>query len=164
VDAPLPLPSTSRATLIATGIAAAEAVVIVVAAVALFGGKVVHHVRNAAVDHALAAPKRTLAAAPSHARLTRAQTSVLVLNGNGQAGAAETAAARVKDRGYTIGGVGNAPRSDYATTLVMYRPGLRGEALRLRHDLHGGVVTPLDGMRPRDLLGAHLVLVLGGAS
>ena len=161
MDAPLLLPTRSRATLIVVAIAAAEAVVIVVGALTLFGGRVVHHVRDAAVERALAAPKRTLAAAPARARLTRAQTSVLVLNGNGRAGAASAAASTLRARGYRIGSVGNAPRSDYPTTIVMYRPGFRPEGIRLAHDLHLRAVGPLDGMRTQDLMGAHLALVLG---
>jgi LytR cell envelope-related transcriptional attenuator len=165
VDAPLTLPPAlarwHRATLVAVGIAVAEGIVIVVAGALLLGPKLVHHVKNAAIDAAAAAPRQSIAPPPAHARLARADTSVLVLNGNGRVGAAQTAAGEVKARGYTIGGVGNAPRSDYSRTLVMYRPGFRGEAIRLRHDLHRGLVSPLDGMSTRALMGAHLVLVLG---
>ena len=165
MDAPLTLPPAlarwQRATLIAAAIAVAEAIVIVVAAIVLLGPKVVHGVKNAAIDAAAAAPKQSLAPPPAHARLPREDTSVLVLNGNGRVGAAQAAADEVKAHGYTIGGVGNAPRSDYTRTLVMYRPGFRGEAIRLRHDLHRGIVSPLDGMSRRALMGAHLVLVLG---
>jgi hypothetical protein len=43
----------------------------------------------------------------------------------------------------------------------MYRTGYRGEALRLARDLKLKVVGPLDGVRPKELMGAHLALVLG---
>ncbi len=43
----------------------------------------------------------------------------------------------------------------------MFRPGYAAEGRRLAHDLHVGVARPLDGMRPSQLLGAHLVLILG---
>lgn len=161
--APLELARRRRATVIAVGIAAAEALLIVVASAVLFGGRLVHHVREAAVKRALAAPRQALAPPPAHAQLPRSRTSVMILNGNGRTGAAQTAADRVKAHGYTIGGVGNAPRSDYGRTLVMYRPGFRGEAARLRHDLRSGRVAPLDGMRVGELMGAHVVLVLGGS-
>ena len=165
MDAPLTLPPPfarwQRATLIAAAIAAAEGIVIIVAGAVLLGPKLVHHVKNAAIDAAAAAPRQSLAPPPVHARLSRADTSVLVLNGNGRAGAAQAGADEVKAHGYTIGGVGNAPRSDYARTLVMYRPGFRAEAIRLRHDLGRGHVAPLDGVSKRGLMGAHLVLVLG---
>ena len=51
---------------------------------------------------------------------------MLVLNGNGVQGAAAEAASLVKARGYTVKDVGNAPRTGYARTIVMYRPGFGG--------------------------------------
>jgi hypothetical protein len=44
----------------------------------------------------------------------------------------------------------------------MYRKGYEGEAIRLAHDLHIRRVTPLDGLKLRDLQGAHLALIIGG--
>ena len=84
----------------------------------------------------------------------------MVLNGNGVSGAAHEAASRVGERGYGIGEVGNAKRTDYMRSVVMYRPGNRGEALRLARDLRIKIVGPLDGLGVRDLLGAHVVLVI----
>ena len=104
--------------------------------------------------------KTTKAAAP--AQLPRRKVTVVVLNGNGRQGAAATAASRVSRRGYRIGLVANAPSHDYATSLVMYRPGFRGEASRLARDLGVKVVSPLDGVRPSQLHGAQAVLILGG--
>jgi hypothetical protein len=162
--APLELARWRRATVVAVAVAAAEALLIVVVGAIVFGPRLLHHVRDAAVEHALAGPKQTLAPPPrAHAQLPRAQTSVMVLNGNGRTGAAQVAADQVKRHGYTIGSVGNAPSSDYAKTLIMYRRGFRGEAIRLRKDLRRGRVAPLDGLQPRDLMGAHLVLVLGAS-
>jgi hypothetical protein len=43
----------------------------------------------------------------------------------------------------------------------MYRRGYQAEGIRLGHDLHVRLVTPLDGMRAGALMGAHLVLVVG---
>ena len=58
-----------------------------------------------------------------------------------------------------------APRTrngtDYATTVVMYRPAYRGDALRLAHVLGVKVVGPLDGLAPAALHGAQLVILLG---
>lgn len=96
------------------------------------------------------------------ATLSRGKVSVMILNGNGRTGAASAAAARVKGRGYRVGTVGNAPRQDYPRSLVMYRRGFAGEGARLAKDLGITVVGPLDGMRPRQLKGAHAVVVLGG--
>jgi hypothetical protein len=61
-----------------------------------------------------------------------------------------------------VGEVGNAPRSGYGRSVVMYRAGRRPEALRLARDLQIRLVSPLDGLRPRDLLGAQLAVVVGG--
>ena len=63
--------------------------------------------------------------------------------------------------GYTIGTVGNAPRSDFTRTLVMYRRGYQPEAMRLARDLNLKIVGPLDGLRPADMLGAHVALIVG---
>lgn len=106
--------------------------------------------------------KRKLAAAAPAAKRGRSQVTVLVLNGNGRTGAAATAASRVSKRGYRIGAVGNAPRSDFANSLVMYRPGFAGEGHRLATDLGVKMVGPLDGMRPAALGKAQVVFILGG--
>ena len=75
--------------------------------------------------------------------------------------AAAANAAKVRGLGYTIGTVGNAPRSDFTRTLVMFRPGYRAEAVRLAADLKLKIVGPLDGLRGSDLLGAHVALIVG---
>jgi LytR cell envelope-related transcriptional attenuator len=100
------------------------------------------------------------AAAPA-AHLVRGKVKVLVLNGNGRQGAAASTAARVSRRGYRIGGVANAPRSDFTRSLVMYRRGFEGEGRRLARDLGIGIVGPLDGLRTAQLHGAHAVVVIG---
>jgi hypothetical protein len=97
------------------------------------------------------------------AELPRAKTPVLVLNGNGIAGAASATALRVKALRYPVAGVGDASRRDFPRTIVMFRPGYQGEAERLARDLDLGAnrAIPLDGMRPADLGRAKLVLILG---
>ena len=155
-----------RATIVASLIAAVELVALLIAGVALIGKPLAHAVRKQAEVHAFAPAKH---AGPSIARrvlptipkLGRSQTDVLVLNGNGRNGAASAAAARIRGLGYLIGGTGNAPRHDYASTVVMFRPGFHAEALRLARDLRVKVVGPLDGMKTSQLMGAHLVVVLG---
>ena len=94
------------------------------------------------------------------AKRPRAKTVVLVLNGNGRTGAAASAASRVQSRGYRIGDVTNAPEL-VPRSIVMYKPGFAGEGKRLGKDLGVALVTPLDGMRARDLGRAHLVFILG---
>jgi hypothetical protein len=84
----------------------------------------------------------------------------MVLNGGGVSGAAHLAADQVSAKGYLLGEIGNA-RGETPRTLVMYRPGYEAEGRRLAHDLHVRVVRPLDGMRPSQLMGSHLVLIMG---
>jgi hypothetical protein len=120
-----------------------------------------------AKDRALASPRdsrkpsaRKPEPAPA-AKRPRSAIVVLVLNGNGRTGAAATAAARVTRRGYRIGRVGNASRTTFARSIVMYRPGFAGEGRRLAQDLGVKQVGPLDGMRAGELGRAHVVFILG---
>jgi hypothetical protein len=152
------------ATLVASAVAAVELVIILVAGVALVGRPLTEKLRDAARDRTLgttvAAPATKPKIGSSAPRLSRAETTVMVLNGNGVSGAAHDAASRVRARGYPIGEIGNAKRTDFMRSVVMYRPGHRGEALRLAHDLRVKIVGPLDGMRVRELMGAHVVFVV----
>lgn len=153
------------ATLVVAAIAAVELVLLVMIGGALLA-KPEPAVRRAAPEAAVptkaakAKPSRAAKAAP--AELPRHKVKVVVLNGNGRQGAAASAASRVTGKGYRIGLVGNAPSHDYVTSLVMYRRGFEGEAHRLARDLGVKVVSPLDGVRPKQLQGAHTVLILGG--
>ena len=152
------------ATLVASGVAAIELVALVILGVVLLAKPVSEHVRQAAEAKVMAPVKATkphrapVVGAP---KLTRGETSVIVLNGNGRAGAAATSAEAVRRFGYTIGTVGNAPRSDFTRTLVMFRKGYQAEAARLAKDLNVKIVGPLDGLRTADLLGAHVALIVG---
>ena len=148
-----------RATIAVSAIAALELVALAGAAIVLFGNPIARHFRESA---AAAAPRKrdALPAPAKKATLERNETSVMVLNGNGQAGAAHAAADRVSARGYLLGNVGNAPGS-VARSVVMYRPGYAAEGARLGRDLHVRLVRPIDGMRPAQLMGAHLVLIIG---
>jgi LytR cell envelope-related transcriptional attenuator len=152
------------ATLVASTIAAVELVLILILGVALLGKPLSERMRDTAQERSLGIttekPSRPKIAS-STARLSRAETTVLVLNGNGVTGAAHEAADRVEARGYSIGDVGNAKRTDYTRSVVMYRPGYRGEALRLARDLRIKIVGPLDGMRVREMMGAHVAVVVG---
>src|SRR5215210_9554361 len=118
------------------------------------------HARTAAV--ATTPAKKVATKAAALPLLPRRKVSVTILNGNGVSGAAASEASRVRARGYVLGQVGNAPRGGYGQSIVMYRPGRRGEALRLGRDLQIRLVSPLDGLRPRDLHGAKLAVVIGG--
>jgi hypothetical protein len=152
------------ATLVAAGVAAVEFALLLALGVPMLARFVSHHVERAAEARVFApapkpaAKKRPVRSAPA---LPRRKTPVVVLNGNGRTGAASAAGRRVHRLGYPVRGVGNAPRSDYARTIVVYRPGRRAEADRLARDVGAKVVGPLDGLRPRDLRGAQVALILG---
>ncbi len=155
------------ATLVASAVAAVELVILMVVGVTLLAKPVAAEVRQAA-EAKVFAPIKPATARPTPQpakvgapKLTRAETSVLVLNGGGRTGAAATRAASLEARGYTIDAVGNAPRSDYTRSLVMYRKGFAAEAARLARDAKITIVGPLDGLRAPDLKGAHVVLVIG---
>ena len=157
------------ATFVAGSVALVELLLLLVIAGGALARTVSHSVQRAATNQVEASnstisPKhvaRKAASIPA-AKLSRGHTKVLVLNGNGQQGAAAVEAARVRHHGYRIGGVANAPRSDYTRSIVMFRPRYVGEGHRLGRDLDISLVSPLDGMRVRQLHGAHLVLILGG--
>ena len=143
---------------VTAGIATLELIALVVTATALVAKPMAKHARAAAIEHATAPAKK----APARAALARRLVSVTVLNGNGVSGAAAATASRVRARGYKIRKVGNAPRSGYGRSVVMYRADFRPEGLRLARDLGIGLVSPLDGLRARNLAGAKLAVVVGG--
>ena len=144
-----------------TAIAALEFVALAGAGVAIFGNPLASHLGAGTAK--AAAPRRPAASRPlpTKTSLARTDTVVMVLNGNGQTGSATAAAQRLRARGYLIGNVGDASRMDYTHSIVMYRRGYAAEAVRLAHDLQVHIVSPLDGMRPAQLMGAHLVLLVG---
>ncbi len=162
-----------RATVIASAIAVVELVLLLLAGLVLIGRPLSKQVHAAAVRQAKSTPAHHQAAAytppvvaakaPVVARLTRSQTSLLVLNGNGRAGAAGAEATLATARGYKIAGVGNAARGDYSHTIVMYRPGYEPEARRLAKDLNVQIVAPLDGLRVKALHGGQLAVVVGAS-
>jgi LytR cell envelope-related transcriptional attenuator len=119
-----------------------------------------HH---AAVIVPKAAPVHHVAAPPAHALRPRAKLSVLVLNGNGVSGAAGAKAVGLQTLGYGSARSANAPRHDYARSMVLYVPGFLPEARRLGRDLGVRIVAPVDGMRGSQLSGSQLVVVLGGS-
>ena len=176
MDAPLPAPENlvrtwKTATIVASLVAAIELVLLLGAALLLLAKPLSHAMQRHAV--AAAAPpaaKHKAAAAPvkkakaQHvpvAKLPRAKTGVIVLNGNGQTGAAASAAARLESLHYRVRSTGNARRDDYASSVVMYRRGYEGEGARLARDLHVKIVGPLDGLSTSALHGGQLALVLG---
>ena len=85
----------------------------------------------------------------------------MVFNGNGVNGAAGSTAAHLHGLGYPIAGTANASRQDYATSVVMYRPGFRAEGLRLANEMGVKVVGPLDGIGGAALYGGDLAVIVG---
>lgn len=155
---------------LAAVIAAAVAVVELVVLLAVAGIKLApslgHHTAAAATTPASTTPavhRFTAKVVPlrvpaTHARLRpRAHLSVLVLNGNGVAGAAGTLANRLLGEGYRRTASTNAPSQNYATSLVLYAPGYEREAHRLARDTRIRTTATGDGR----LRGYRLVVILG---
>jgi hypothetical protein len=166
VDHALPIPhepvdTWRRAALVMTTVAAAELLILIVGGALLVAKPFAHHTAKASIGSRVRAA--THSAPAKRAILPRARTRVLVLNGNGQTGAAATEADAIKARGYRISGVGNAPQPTSGPSLVMYRPGYAAEAKRLARDAGIGIVTALDGLKPGTLQRAQVVLVTGSS-
>lgn len=175
MDHPSDLPAQQpwrNAAFIAATVATVELAILLVVGIIVFGKFFAGEVEKASDPVAVtqAAVEREKAAAPGNDNgqprakplLPRRQTSVIILNGNGISGAAATAADGIRSRNYLIAGTGNAPRTDFSRSVVMYRPGFEGEARRLARDIGVRRVSPLDGIRRRDLQGAHIALIIGG--
>jgi LytR cell envelope-related transcriptional attenuator len=164
-------PPWRRAALVAGGVAVLELVAIVILGLVVLAAPLARTVRSHAAARAAKAtstPARVVPrrkhkthAPPAKPRVARHRTHVLVLNGNGRQGAAASEAARLQVLGYPVASTGNAARTTYALSLVMFRPGYRAEARRLADDTGIRLVSPLDGLRPRDLRGAQVVEILG---
>jgi LytR cell envelope-related transcriptional attenuator len=149
-----------NATIAVTVFAALELVALAGLTAALVGNPLSRHLKAQAAAAAAPRVRTTPAFLPTKATLARQETSVIVLNANGRSGAASEAAKLVRARGYLVGSVGNAPERS-PRSLVMYRRGYAAEGRRLARDLHLSLVTPLDGLRKSQLMGAHLVLLIG---
>ena len=144
------------ATLVAAGVAIVELALVIALVVTLLSS----------ADDGVAPPARTKAATkPAKPRvaamLPRTKTRVLILNGNGRTGAAAAQADGLRSLRYRIAGVGNADRSDYGRSAVLYRPGRAKEARRLARDLGIKLVGPLDGISSAGLGGASVAVILG---
>ena len=129
-------------------------VLLLIVAVGLMSKPSAADAKRAPVKHRPGRPE------PKRPTLTRAQTKVLVLNANGITGAAASEAFRARTRGYKISGTGNTPLT-LGQSVVLYRPGHEPEGKRLARDEGIPIVGPLDGIKPRQLHGAQVVIVLG---
>ncbi len=99
-----------RATIAVSAVAAVELLLLTIVAITLFGKPLLNHF-TASGAAAATPPKRVTKPAPEQQKtvLPRSEVQVMVLNGNGMAGAAAAAADRVQAHGYLLGDVGNAP-------------------------------------------------------
>jgi hypothetical protein len=172
VDAPLHAPNElirpwRRATIAASAIAAAELVLLLGAGALLLAKPVSRIIERQAVAAATTPPSkqlvraiRQMSAPPGKAR-PRSRLAIMVFNGNGRAGAAGSTASTLHGLGYQIAGTANAKRQDYATSIVMYKPGFRAEGIRLAKDLQVKVIGPLDGLKTSALHGGELTVIVG---
>lgn len=164
---PLPRPFPWRAaTLVAVALATVEFVVLIVVGAFLLARPIHHDAATAPATTTPVAHTRVAAhvhpvRVTAHALLPRTHVSVLVLNGNGIAGAAARMAGQLHGLGYRIGGKRNAQRHHYARSIVMYVPSYAREAQRLAHDTGIRLVSPVDGLTPHMLRGVKLVVLLG---
>jgi hypothetical protein len=154
------------ATLVASLVAVVELVLLLGAVFMLVAKPLSHAMQRHAAAAAFAPVKQPPPVIPKRQpiglpKLMRSETGVLVLNGNGRNGAASGEAHRLDNLGYQVRAAANAKRQDYATSVVMYRRGYHAEGVRLAHDVHVKVVGPLDGLKPSELHGAQLAVVLG---
>jgi hypothetical protein len=160
-----------RATFVAGGIAALELVALLVGGMLLLAKPVSHVIQKEAAAVATPRPATPEAKAlrkavrqmnaPAGRARPRGHLRIMVFNGNGRQDAAGSEAGHLSSLGYKIAGTTNAAHQNYATTVVMYRPGFRAEGLRLAKDLGVKVVGPLDGIAASSLRGGQLAVVVG---
>jgi hypothetical protein len=157
-----------RATFVAGTIAALELIALLGAGAMLLAKPLSHEINKAAVASVEATPPskqlqtaiKRMNAPPGKAH-PRRHVRIMVLNGNGVNGAAGTAAGRLHRLGYRIAGTANARRQDYATSVVMYKPGFRADGLRLAKAIGVKVVGPLDGIPSSALDGGDIAVIVG---
>jgi hypothetical protein len=157
-----------RATFVAGTIAAVELLALLGAGAMLLAKPLSHEINKAAAASIAATPpsKQLQTAirrmhAPAGKPHPRHHVKIMVLNGNGVNGAAGTAATRLHRLGYRIAGTANAKRQDYATSVVMYKPGFRSDGMRLAKAIGVKVVGPLDGIPASSLHGGELAVIVG---
>jgi hypothetical protein len=150
---PLDRPYSRRAAALAAGLLLAVALLV-------GGGLALAHRRHGAPP-APATGRVRKATPPATPLRPRSRISVLVLNGNGIAHAAGTAATAILARGYRHAIPGDAPSLDYARSLVLFRPGWQREAERLAREARIATVAPLDGSVAPEYARVPLVVILG---
>ncbi len=159
-----------RATFVAGAIAGIELIALLGAGAMLLAKPLSHEINKAAVASIESTPvaqtKQLQTAikkmnAPAGKTHPRAHVKIMVLNGNGLNGAAGTAATRIHHLGYKIAGTANAKHQNYATTVVMYKPGFRADGMKLAKAIGVKVVGPLDGIPTSSLHGGEIAVIVG---
>jgi LytR cell envelope-related transcriptional attenuator len=157
-----------RATFIAGAIAGIELIALLGAGAMLLAKPLSHEINKAAVASIESTPvsKQLQTAikkmnAPAGKAHPRAHVKIMVLNGNGVNGAAGTAATRLHHLGYRIAGTANAKRQDYATSVVMYKPGFRADGMKLAKAIGVKVVGPIDGIPASSMHGGDIAVIVG---
>ncbi len=97
-----------RATIAVSAVATLELIALAAIAIVLLGNPLQKHLRETAAVAGTPLVRTAQPAPPKKAALDRADTSVMVLNGGGQSGAAHAAANKVSAHGYQLGQIGNA--------------------------------------------------------
>ena len=151
----------------ATVVVGVVAAIELVALIGIGATRLAAPLRAHAAAHAKVTPQhaqhvRRVASLPLRPLRTRATLSVLILNGNGVNGAAGAEVTSLQTLGYGTARSADAPRHDYARSMVLYLPGYVQEARRLAQDAGARLVAPVDGIRTAQLKGSQLVVVLGG--
>ncbi|HEU5212895.1 MAG TPA: LytR C-terminal domain-containing protein [Gaiellaceae bacterium] len=156
VDAALVQPWRT-ATLVAVGVAAVELILVIALLLGSTGhASAANETKPRARHDAARRPRQP----PAHV-LPRSKTRILILNGNGLDGAAASEAAMVKSLGYRVAAVGNAARSDYGRSTVLYPRGRVREARRLAREVGIKLVGPLDGISRARMRHATVAVILG---
>jgi hypothetical protein len=151
VDAALVQPWRT-ATVVLVGVALVELFMVFVLLGSTGHASAATEMKPRARQHHHAAPARIL---------PRSKTRILVLNGNGRSGAAAQEAAIARSMGYRMPATGNAARSDYGRSTVLYTKGHTREARRLARDLGIKLVYPLDGISRAKMRHASVAVILG---
>jgi hypothetical protein len=140
--------------------APALAVLLAIALVALGGRAFLHHSAGTRPVSDTAPVQKRQSSAAAAVR-PRSATSVIVLNGNGIAGAAGGVSSRLLADGYRSATATNGQITTYARSVVLYQPGWEREAKRLAKDARISAVAPLDGPLPAGAAPAPLVAIVG---
>jgi polyisoprenyl-teichoic acid--peptidoglycan teichoic acid transferase len=94
---------------------------------------------------------------PAPGATAPANTQVTVLNALGTSRLAATTASKLRESGYRVTGVGNAPSADLARSQITYAPGRLADAKALASTLVGGASLIEDP----SLAASQLTLILG---